>query len=108
MGFSTFVVNLYIGGCSLERHWSNVEKNDPVYQYQENGIITDRYVRISEILHSKLWDYIVTQQASHDSGWLDTYEPFSGLLFGYLKRGHHKAPSSIQFCTRKKFLRLTF
>jgi hypothetical protein len=31
-----------------------------------------------------------------------------GLLFGYLKRGHHKAPSSIQFCTRKKFLRLTF
>ena len=86
MGLSAFVVNLYIGGCSLERHWSNVEKNERAYQYQENGIITDRYVSISEVLHSKPWDFIVTQQASHDSGWLDTYEPFSVLLFEYLKK----------------------
>ena len=86
MGLSAFVVNLYIGGCSLERHWSNVEKNERAYQYQENGVITDRYVSISEVIHRKPWDYIVTQQASHDSGWLDTYEPFCGLLFGYLKK----------------------
>ncbi len=52
MGFSTFVVNLYIGGCSLERHWSNVEKNERAYQYQENGVITDRDVSISEVIHS--------------------------------------------------------
>ena len=51
MGISTFVANLYIGGCSLERHWCNVEKNKQAYQYQENGIITDRYVSISEMLH---------------------------------------------------------
>lgn len=86
MGISVFVVNLYIGGCSLERHWSNIENNERAYQYQENGTVTDRYVSISEVLHSRPWDYIVTQQASHDSGWLDTYEPFCGLLLGYLKK----------------------
>lgn len=96
MGFSTFVVNLYIGGCSLERHWSNVEKNERAYQYQENGMITDRYVSIAEILHSRSWDYIVTQQASHDSGWLETYEPFSGLLFGYLKKEAPEAQIVLQ------------
>ena len=96
MGLPTFVVNLYIGGCSLERHWSNIEKNERAYQYQENGIFTDRYVSIAEMLHSKPWDYIVTQQASHDSGWPDTYEPFSGLLIGYLKKEAPEAQIALQ------------
>ena len=86
MDIDVHVVNLYIGGCSLERHWSNITRNEKAYQYQENGIETDRDVSIQEILHSKPWDYIVTQQASHDSGWLDTYEPFTGLLIDYLKK----------------------
>jgi hypothetical protein len=86
MGIQVHVVNLYIGGCSLERHWSNIEKNERAYQYQENGINTDRAVTISEILHAMPWDFIVTQQASHDSGWLDTYEPFSGLIIDYLRK----------------------
>jgi hypothetical protein len=86
MGLSVHVVNLYIGGCSLERHWSNIERDEKAYQYQENGICTDRYVSISEILRSRPWDYIVTQQSSHDSGWLDTYEPFAGLIFDYIKK----------------------
>ena len=85
-GIPVFVVNLYIGGCSLERHWANAESNAQAYQYQENGTVTDRNMSISEALHSRRWDFIVTQQASHDSGWPDTYEPFSGLLFGYLRK----------------------
>lgn len=86
MGIPVHVVNLYIGGCSLEQHWSNIEKDAKAYQYQKDGVVTDRYVSISETLRSKPWDYIVTQQASHDSGWPDTYEPFSGMLFEYLKK----------------------
>ena len=86
MGLDVHVVNLYIGGCALERHWSNIEKDERAYQYQENGVVTDRYVAISEVLHKKPWDFIVTQQSSHDSGWLDTYEPFAGLIFEYLKK----------------------
>ena len=26
-GVDAKIVNLYIGGCSLERHWQNIEKN---------------------------------------------------------------------------------
>ncbi|WP_408072525.1 DUF4886 domain-containing protein [Butyrivibrio sp. JL13D10] len=86
MGLSVHVVNLYIGGCSLERHWNNIEKNVSEYQYQENGVVTDRYVSISDVIHTLPWDFIVTQQASHDSGWIDTYEPFAGLIIDYLKK----------------------
>ncbi|MBE5826003.1 MAG: DUF4886 domain-containing protein [Butyrivibrio sp.] len=86
LGIPVHVVNLYIGGCPLERHWNNIEKNERAYQYQENGIVTDKYVSIADVLHEKPWDYIVTQQSSHDSGWLDTYEPFTGLLLDYLKK----------------------
>ena len=98
MGIPVHVVNLYIGGCSLEQHWSNIEKDAKAYQYQKDGVVTDRYVSISETLRSKPWDYIVTQQASHDSGWLDTYEPFAGLLFEYLKK---EVPEALNLLSKK-------
>lgn len=40
-GIDTKVVNLYIGGCSLERHWENIEKDKHDYQYQQDGTITE-------------------------------------------------------------------
>lgn len=84
-GIETKVVNLYIGGCSLEQHWSNIEKEEKGYLYQLNGVSTGRYVCINEVLTEEPWDFIVTQQASHDSGWMDTYEPFLGWIVDYLK-----------------------
>lgn len=85
-GIDTKVVNLYIGGCPLEHHWQNIESGERAYVYQLNGVITDRYVSIQEALAEEAWDYIVTQQASHDSGWAVTYEPFLGLLLEYIKK----------------------
>ena len=84
-GVDTKVVNLFIGGCPLERHWKNIETGEAAYQYQLNGVLTERHVSIEEALQEDDWDYIVTQQASHDSGWQDTYEPFLGLILEYLK-----------------------
>ena len=84
-GIENRVVNLYIGGCSLERHWQNLEGNRKDYQYQLNGRKTDRYVSIEEVLKEECFDVIVTHQASHDSGWACTYEPFLGLILDYLK-----------------------
>ena len=80
------VVNLYIGGCSLEQHWQNVCSGAARYQYQLNGTITERYVSLETMLHEEPWDIIVTQQASHDSGWLDTYEPFLTQLTAWIRR----------------------
>lgn len=84
-GISAKVVNLYVGGCSLEQHWHNLECGDKTYMYQVNGEHTERYVGIDEILEEEPWDFIVTQQASHDSGWMDTYEPFLGWIIQHLR-----------------------
>ena len=64
----TKVVNLYIGGCPLERHWKNMETGEAAYQYQKNGVLTERHISIEEALQEEEWDFIITQQASHDSG----------------------------------------
>ena len=31
------MVNLYIGGCSLERHWGNIQADETAYLYELNG-----------------------------------------------------------------------
>ena len=90
-GAQVKIVNLYIGGCSMETHWRNMESGEAVYQYQLNGMNTDRYVSVEEALREEAWDYIVTQQASHDSGWLDTYTPFIGKMQAYIRQN---APSA--------------
>lgn len=96
-GIHTKVVNLFIGGCSLELHWKNIETNEATYCYQLNGETTERRVSIDEVLEEENWDYIVTQQASHDSGWLISYEPFLGLIIKHIKE---KVPAA-QICLQE-------
>ncbi len=96
-GIENQVINLYIGGCPLERHWKNIERNARDYQYQVNGVRTDRYVSIQDVLKETTWDVIVTHQSSHDSGWMDTYEPFLGNLIAYLKK---QAPGAKLFLNK--------
>lgn len=79
------VVNLYIGGCSLERHWRNIVTGAADYLYELNGHSQERYVSVQEALAEEAWDVIVTQQASHDSGWPDSYEPFLGNMAAYVR-----------------------
>ena len=49
-GINTKVVNLYIGGCSLERHWRNIENEAKDYEYQLNGRATGNKVSIQDAL----------------------------------------------------------
>lgn len=90
-GVEARVVNLCIGGCPLERHWRNIETGRADYEYQVNGQIVERRVSIQQALEECEWDFIITQQASHDSGWADTYEPFLTLMTEYLRAQAPKA-----------------
>ena len=90
-GVENTIVNLYIGGCPLERHWRNIEQNRSDYEYQRNGQIVERRVSIQQVLAEEEWDIIVTQQASHDSGWAESYEPFLTLMTDYLRKMAPKA-----------------
>lgn len=90
------VVNLYIGGCNLERHWKNICENINDYLLEIDGTSTEKYVSIKEALDMEDWDIIVTQQASHDSGLIDTYEPYLSNICDYIKKEKPKAKLFLQ------------
>ncbi len=79
------VVNLYIGGCSLQRHWNNVEGDIPDYDYQLNGGYTGRKVTVKEALQEEKWDIITLQQCSGQSGLPESYNPYIEKLSAYVK-----------------------
>ncbi len=85
-GIELEVYNLYIGGCPLEKHCRNLETGEAAYDLQHNGESTGQMVSIMEMLHFCQWDAVITQQASHDSGWMESYEPFMGILADTFRR----------------------
>lgn len=62
---------MYIGGCSLDKHWECVQKNSTEYQLYRNNSgnweITNEYT-IEQILSEKDWDIISLQQKSEHAG----------------------------------------
>lgn len=79
------VVNLYIGGCSLERHWNNILAEAEEYLCEENGASTGENISIQKALAMEEWDYIVTQQVSHESGLMETYHPWLENMISYIR-----------------------
>ncbi|MCM0650010.1 DUF4886 domain-containing protein [Clostridium swellfunianum] len=95
-GIDTKVVNLYIGGCSLETHWHNAQEDLKLYLYQRDGKSTEKYVSIKDALMEDEWDFVITQQASYDSGLQETYYPYINELFKYIKEYEPKAEVLLQ------------
>ncbi|MBO5338944.1 MAG: DUF4886 domain-containing protein [Clostridia bacterium] len=85
-----YVRNLYIGGCSLERHWSNIVNESADYEWQKNGRLL-KMISINEAVTKKKWDYITVQQVSQDSGIAETYEPYLTNILEFLKEQCPKA-----------------
>lgn len=93
-GIKLIIGNLYIGGCSLERHWNNVRNELPAYDYRKNveGHQTNTpKTTLQEALQDEEWDYITVQQVSQNSGLYDTYYPYIDSLLTYLK-AHARNP----------------
>lgn len=78
-GINLECTNLYIGGCSLEAHAANLKSGEKKYELQINGVKTDKFVSIPEMLDSD-FDIVTLQQASHFSGMPDTYYPYINEL----------------------------
>lgn len=80
--------NLYIGGCSLERHATNLVYNKSEYTYYKNTIGTWSSTSSQSpfvALEEADWDYITLQQASPSSGLVDTYDPYLDIIIGYVQ-----------------------
>ena len=90
-GITCKAVNLYIGGCSLQQHCENIASGKNVYEYQLNGNFEGQMVSVQDALAEDAWDYILIQQASHDSGIWETYEPWLAELAVHIREGCPKA-----------------
>ena len=82
------LVNLAIGGCSLQRHVENIENNKSSYLYLVNGKGSwddDKLVSVDKIIKSDTFDVVTLQQVSHFSGKYETYQPYLNSLIDYVK-----------------------
>ena len=105
-GVDLTVGNLYIGGCSLERHARNIRRDSAAYSFRlmrqnpkANAAEAERFERIVtdsvsilQALQSDSWDIITMQQASHYSGQWFTYEPYLSELIDSVRL--HIAPTT--------------
>lgn len=88
-GVKTIIANMYIGGCSLERHYNNAKDDKPAYSYRKitiDGKKTEyRSTTLDSALTDEKWDYVSFQQASPLSGKYDTFSPYLSYLIKYVK-----------------------
>jgi len=95
LGLKLDICSMYIGGCSLERHWKNVctATNKP-YSVTRNccGKAMKKFSgNIPAVLKSEAWDIVTIQQASHYSWQPETYHPFGDNLVKYIRENAPQA-----------------
>ena len=76
-GLNVIICNMYIGGCSIERHVDNLRHNKPEYRYRKfdvNGKVTEKWnYTLEAVLAEEDWDYVSLQQVSQSSGMPESY-----------------------------------
>lgn len=86
LGLDLELGSLHIGGCSLQRHWANVQNptNMPYgYQLYKDGKhdkTAPNHRNIPDALKSRQWDVVTIQQASHESWKPGSYHPYGDNL----------------------------
>ena len=93
-GHKLDLASLYIGGCSLERHWRNVEAaatNATFKPYRFDRFVDGRCIvekgkaNIPDALAMDKWDIVTIQQASHASWDSATYHPWGDNLVAKIR-----------------------
>ena len=102
------LVNLMIGGCTLERHWANVEKagKDPSFRPykvsasyafdKDRAAAFPQKANIQEMLAADRWDIVTIQQGSKQSRDYETYQPFADKLIAKIRELAPQAEIRIQ------------
>ena len=94
-GFDLLCANLYIGGCTLERHYNNLvgeenQNGEKPYVYFENSKRIGEST-LTEGIGAHDWDIITLQQASRASFNKESYFPYLDELAAYLRKRCPKA-----------------
>ena len=84
-GVNLRAFNLYIGGCPLSLHYRNMLSEKKAYTIQMNGENTGFEVSLKEGLLNREWDVITIQQASHESPYYESYQPYIEKIVEYAR-----------------------
>ena len=105
------LASLYIGGCPLDRHWSNVEKSSNpdfkpylfTYNYasvkdQKDAPVAalGEHSNIPQALVADKWNVVTIQQASPKSPFFETYQPYADQLIAKIRELAPQAEIVIQ------------
>ena len=85
LGIDFTIANLYIGGCVLSTHLSNLKSDSAAYEYVSYNKETKTWSRakttkISTAMTYEDWDYISLQQGSYDSGRAESYGGINEIM----------------------------
>ena len=94
-GFNLNTFNLYIGGCSLSRHYRNMINEQREYMLEMNGESIGFMVSLKEALINRDWDIVTIQQVSHQAPYYETYQPYLDKLVEYIRLCVPKAKVAI-------------
>ena len=75
--------NLYIGGCALDKHYTNIKSESGAYTYYKNTSgkwTSTSNVSVQKALADEEWDIVTVQQASGSSGVATSYSPLTKIL----------------------------
>lgn len=88
-GDTIVIGNMYIGGCSLERHYNNMQADAKAYSYRKNTtgefVKTEKFT-LKQAFEDEEWDYVSFQQVSRLSGMYETYFPYIDSLIVFAKK----------------------
>ena len=94
-GYTEIILgNLYIGGCSLERHAGNVGTGQAAYEFyinRDGKWTTRKGATIADGLKYADWDCITIQQASGYSGIENSYEPYLSTIIAAVRKARPNA-----------------
>lgn len=77
------IADIYIGGCSLDTHWSNAQNNSPAYIFnldKDGNFTASEGWTMDEAIMYTDWDFITFQQNSGNSGKDSSYSNLQKLM----------------------------
>lgn len=97
-GVVLIIGDMYIGGCSLERHYKNSVNNAADYEYckitADGKKTRTPKTTLETALADEKWDCVTFQQVSQLSGFRASFDPYLGRLLAYVKE---RVPSDVKF-----------
>lgn len=83
--------NFFVGACTLKQHAGFMESGEAAYRYDKcsnatsgSWVQTPNTTLLTGLLDEE-WDIITMQQASHDSGLVNSYQPYLNNLIAYVQ-----------------------